>query len=110
MKTYQAILTTSIIAGEDIPKGRFVGFDGRLCGANAKALGVSEVDVNQGQPCPVIVYGIAIVETGGAVSVGDAVTSDNNGRAVVAGVDPVINGYALDSATQAGQFIRVKLV
>jgi len=142
MKTYQPILTTSITAGADIPKGRFIGFDGGLCGANAKALGVSEVDTKQGQQLPVIVYGIAIVETGGAVSAGAAVTSDSSGRAVAAsnvsvtvtvpaGETPVtstaaqpdlqesisggvlpqaINGYALDSATQAGQFIRVKLV
>lgn len=142
MKTQQIALTTSITAGADIPKSRFIGFDGGLCAANTKALGVSEVDTKQGQQLPVIVYGIAMVETGGAVSAGSAVTSDSSGRAVAAsnvtvtvtvpagetsvtsnaaqpdlqesisgGVLPqAINGYALDSATAAGKFIRVRLV
>jgi len=109
MKTYNPVLTLSVTAASDIPKARFVGFNGGLCAANTKALGVSEADTKQGQQMPVIVYGIALIESGGAVNVGDAVTSDANGKAVPAGTNPV-NGYALDAASGAGEIIRVKLV
>jgi hypothetical protein len=109
MKAYNPVLTISVTAASNIPKARFIGFGGGLCAANTKALGVSEADTNQGQQLPVIVYGIALVESGGAISVGDAVTSDANGKAVAAGINPV-NGYALDAASGEGEFIRVKLV
>jgi hypothetical protein len=109
MKTYNPVLTVSVTAASDIPKARFIGFNGDLCAQNTKALGVSEVDTKLGQQMPVIVYGIALVESGGAVNVGAAVTSDANGKAVPAGTNPV-NGYALDGSTGAGEIIRVKLV
>jgi hypothetical protein len=109
MKTYFPVLTVSFAVASDIPKARFIGFNGALCAQNAKALGVSEVDTKQGQQMPVIVYGIALVESGGAVNVGDAVTSDANGKAVPAETNPV-NGYALDAASGAGEIIRIKLV
>ena len=138
MKAYKSALTDSITAQVDLPKGRFIGFDGNLCAQDAKALGVSEADTKAGQQCPVVVYGIAVVETGGAVNAGDAIASDSQGRAVAAtafnvtidagatavtstaangdittesgGVLPqAVNGYALDSASGAGEFIRVVL-
>jgi len=84
MKTYNPVLAVSITAASDIQKARFTGFDGNLCSANAKAMGVSEASTKQGQQLPVIVYGIAIVETGGAISQGAAVASDSVGRAVAA--------------------------
>jgi hypothetical protein len=137
MKTYKTALTDSITAAVDLVKHRFIGFDGNYCGADAKALGVSETDTKAGQQCPVIVYGIALVEAGGAISKGQAVKSDANGKAVAAtnfsvsvpagattvtsdaaqpdlveagGVLPeAVNGYALDDAAGAGEIIRVVL-
>ena len=46
MLTEQPILITSIKALADITKNLFVGFDGNLCSANAKALGVSNADTD----------------------------------------------------------------
>lgn len=83
-KAYKPGVVESILAAADLEANRFIGFDGNLCGANAKALGVSETSTKQGQYCPVIVTGIALVESGGAVSAGAAVASDAAGRAVAA--------------------------
>ena len=135
MKTYKPILIDSIIAAVDLVKQRFVGFDGNLCAADAKALGVSDADTKLGQQCPVATHGILLVETGGAVNVGDDVASDATGRAVAAtpfsvtvpaGATPVtsdaaqpdlveaggvlpqaINGTALDAAAGPGEIIRI---
>ena len=41
MKTEQPLLITSVKAAANISKNLFIGFDGNLCAANAKALGVS---------------------------------------------------------------------
>lgn len=109
MKTYKSVLTESILAATNIPKYRFVSFTGGLCGADAKALGVSETDTNQGQYCPVIVYGIALVEAAGAISAGAKVYSNASGKATATGTNNP-NGYALDAATADGDIIRVVLM
>lgn len=48
MKTQQVILTTSVIAAADLTRRRFVGFNGNVCAAGAKALGVVEADTENG--------------------------------------------------------------
>lgn len=137
-KTYKPILTDSITAAADIVKYRFVGFDGNLCAANAKAYGASEVDTKAGGQLSVTVAGIALVEAAGVIAAGGAVASNATGQAVAAtafsvsvpagatavtstgaqpdlveagGVLPqAINGYAIDAAAAPGDIIRVRLV
>ncbi len=109
MKTYKSVLTESITAGADVVKNRFSGFDGNYASAGTKALGVFELDTDSGQQAPVIVYGIAIVETAGAISVGGAVEVGTDGKALAHNTGE-INGYALDAATASGDLIRIKLV
>lgn len=106
--THQPLQVIGITALADISAKRFVGFDGDLCALNTKALGVSELERATGRQASVITYGIALVEAGGAVAVGGAVTSDANGKAVDADVNPV-NGYALDAAAADGDTIRIKV-
>lgn len=138
--TYHDLFSFSIKAAAAITKRRFVGYDGNLCGAGAKAFGVALFDQNINEQVTCIVEGIAVVESGGALTKGDPVESDATGRAVAAtamdgvvdagavavtssaangniltlsGSKPpkAINGYVfLDSATAAGEFVRVKLV
>lgn len=138
MKTYQPILTTSIETAAGLAKHLFVGFDGALCAANAKALGVCEADAGAGKMAPVNAAGIALVLSGGAISAGAPVASNAAGKAVAASnlavtipvddtavtsdaaqptlavsgsVTPqAINGYALDAADGADELIRIKLV
>jgi Uncharacterized conserved protein (DUF2190) len=75
-------------------------------------LGVSEqVGGVAGQPVDVIHLGVAVVEAGGAVARSSLVTADATGRAVVsapaAGVNAFVGGVALETATAAGDLIRV---
>lgn len=124
-KTYKPLLIDSVKATADLPKQRFVSFGGAVCTAGEKALGISDVETDNGQFAPVGVLGIFLIETGGAITQGDAVTSDADGKAVTATGDTIesttedetttysiqkgdaINGYALDTASSSGEIIRV---
>lgn len=138
MKTAVILGTSSILAAADLTQRRFIGFDGNHCGANAKARGVSEADTKTGQMCPINIAGEVLVESGGAFNAGDPIASDANGKAVAATAFSVsvpagavavtsdaaqpnlveaggylpqaVNGYAIDAAAGAGEFVRVRLV
>ena len=138
MKTEQPILITTILAAANLDKNLFIGFDGNLCSANAKALGVSNANTNSGNQCPVVSKGIALVLSGAAVSVGNAVVANSSSKAIpattfsatvpgsgttvtsssaqpamiLAGsvLPQAVNGYALDVASGADELIRVLLV
>ncbi len=104
-RTYKPGITESVKAQADLLKQRFVGFDGNYCGAGAKALGICDVEITQGQFAPVVLNGILLVETGGAVTSGAKVASDADGKAVAVTASEEINGFAIDSA--AGAVIRI---
>ena len=124
-KTYKPLLIDSILATANLPKQRFISFTGGVCTAGEKALGVSDVETDIGQYAPVGVVGILLVEAGGEITQGSAVTSDANGKAVTATDDTIesttedevttysiqkgtaVNGYALDAATASGDIIRI---
>ena len=110
-ETYAPGVIYSIRAAGDLPKARFVGFDGNLCAASAKALGVTQYDFAAGEMAGVIVTGIALVEAGGAISLGAPVAAGTDGKAVALtdSATQKRNGWALDAATAAGQVIRVLL-
>jgi hypothetical protein len=136
-KLSNPIGAVSILAAASLSRQIFVGFDGNVCAANAKALGVTEIDTASGEMAGVIFNGIALVKAGAAVAAGAAVTSDSAGRAVTAAAltfsipsgstnvtstsaQPAltksgsvlaqsINGYALDAASAADEIIRVLL-
>ena len=114
IKTYKPVLTESIAVSAATVKNRFIGFNGALCAAGEKALGVSLIDVDANEVLPVMVEGIALVEASAAISVGAAVaaagTSTAAGKAVTVANTAICNGYAMDAATAAGDIIRVKLV
>ena len=109
MKTEQPVLITTITAQSAITKNLFIGFDGNLCAAAAKSLGVSNADTDSGEELPVMSLGIALVYSGAAVTAGDAVESDASSKAVTLSAGEK-NGEALDSATGADELIRVKLL
>lgn len=62
MLTEQPVLITSIKAGENIPKNRFVDFNGILTGEGNKPLGISNAETNSGEMVPVVAQGIAVIE------------------------------------------------
>ena len=111
MKTEQPILITSILAGVDLSasKNLFIGFDGRICGSGAKALGVLNADTNVNEQAPVTCAGIALVFSGAAISLGAKVQSNADGKAITFALGE-FNGFALDASVGADELIRVLLV
>lgn len=107
MKTAIIALTISLLASSDIPKLRFVDYNGAKCPAKARAIGVSEDSAATGEVFPVNTLGVLIVESGGAIALGAAVESDAEGRAVAV-TTGVVNGWAMDAATAAGEVIRIR--
>ncbi len=105
-KTYAPLLIQSIKAAADLEQHRFIGFDGSYCAAGAKAYGVADVATEIGQLAPVALFGNLLVIAGGTISAGDAVASDENGKAVKADGDAIINGYALENGV-SGDEIRI---
>lgn len=79
--------------------------------AGVKVLGVAASDAVIGEPYGVTVTGTAIIEAGAAVSVGDDIITDNQGRAIpatgTAGERPF--GDALTGATAAGKLFEILL-
>lgn len=106
MKTHQPILIISITAAADLAQRRFVGFDGDVCAAEAKALGVTEYAADAGNQATVNGNGIVLIEAAGAIAVGAQVESDANGKAVTLSAG-ASNGYALDAAAADGDVIRI---
>ena len=111
MLTEQPILITSIICKEPggIIKNRFINFQGAFGSEGTKSLGVVNADTNLGEMTPVTVKGIAIVQTGFAIAVGQAIQSFDDGTAAPLDSGP-IEGYAMDASSGAYQFIRILLV
>lgn len=107
MKTALIALTISLVASSDIPKLRFVDYSGAKCPAKARAIGVAEESAAIGEVFAVNTLGVLIVESGGAIAAGAGVESDADGRGVSA-TTGVVNGWALDAATAAGEFIRIR--
>lgn len=68
-----------------------------------KLIGVStDIDAANGERCDAILAGPADVEYGGAVAVGDLLTSDANGKGVVAAPAAGVNNRTIGIALVAG--------
>lgn len=108
-----ALLTLTVTATGAVSARRFVGFDGaQVDTAGALALGVARFDAIADDDLSLDVIGTTVVESGGAIDVGDALASDAQGRAIEKPAEgtPVVLAYALDTASAAGEFIEVLLV
>ena len=104
MPNYLPLGITTITAAADVARHRLVGADGNYCGAGAQPLGCTEEKALNGDALPVIIGGIVIVETGGAITLGAgdmvAVKSDAQGRVVLAtalSVSVPVGGTAVTS-------------
>lgn len=110
MKTEQPVLITSLTAQADLSssKNLLISFDAQVCTSGQLALGVINANTNINEQVPVVVSGIALVKCGAAVSNGDALQSDANGKAITKSTGELI-GYSLDDSTGADVLIRVLL-
>ena len=108
----------SLKATTAITRRRFIDAAGNHCAAAERAVGVSQSDVAADVMADVMVTGVAVVESGGAVTQGAYVQADADGKAVAmtavaadaAAINKSASGVALEAATATGQFIRVKLL
>ena len=105
---YQPIQSLTIQAGGTIAKHRLIGFDGNYPSANAKGLGVTELDGVSGDLMNAISLGTCVIETSGTIAVGSKVGADTSGKAKVYATGDVI-GVALTGVTGAG-YIVMKLI
>jgi len=118
METEHLGVITSIKneSGMAIEQGYFVSVAGGVFNSEEEtniSLGVCLADTNDSEMMPVAVTGIALVKTGGAITIGNHVYCD--GLALQLNyTDPKTTqevekrvGVALDTATASGEFIRV---
>jgi len=83
MLTFNHLLVRTMVAGELVPEKRFFKADGTLCGAGEQAAGISvSAAAASGNSFGGCLLGLAVVETGASVSVGDYVESDASGKAI----------------------------
>jgi len=104
------VLPLTIAATGTITAHRFATAAGAQAGADANAIGVARSSAVAGDRLPVDSIGTAVVETGGAISVGATVKSDASGRAITWAASGARLGIALEASTAAGQFIEVRLI
>ena len=110
MKTEQPVLITTITAAGTITKNRFVYYNNIQGALNTFLLGVAVDDAVAGEEVGVIVSGIALVEVNEALTRGQKVVSDDNGKAFNTAADlSYYRGFALDDSSADGDFIRVLL-
>ena len=85
-----------------------------LAGAGENALGLliatTPEKVAAGEDVTVQIKDIGLWKTGGAVAAGAELTPDANGAAVTAAAGKYVTAIALESATAAGQVIKVQIV
>lgn len=104
--THQPLQTTSIAATADLVARRFVTHAGAYAADDALAVGVTDLDCNNGAMATVHIYGIIAVEASAAIAAGAKVSSAANGQAKTA-VSGEVLGIALSSASGSGDIIKV---
>ncbi|MGX8941940.1 DUF2190 family protein [Symbiopectobacterium sp. Eva_TO] len=113
MVTQQVVLTTTVVAVEDLTVHRLVGITAKPFKGTGTELGVAEVSGKKGDSVPIHVLGIMAVEAGAAISAGQLLKADSEGRVVSesaltgGGLPASTVGVALDAATAAGEIIRM---
>lgn len=91
-----------VTASGAVTANRLVGFNGAQASvAGQKVLGVAAARAADGETFTVHVGHTAMVEAGGVITVGASLTTDNQGRAVVAAALAVASGATAVTAAAA---------
>lgn len=112
-KQYAGTVPLTIVAAEAITKNRFVTYDGKHT-VDISCAGVALFDAGSGETISVQAFGRVPVEAAGAISPGDFVSSDANGKATSLTLSAVgdvakICGKAVEEAVNDGDLILVDL-
>lgn len=105
--------TITLIPSGVINPNRFVDLSGAQAAAGEAARGITHEGAIAGEKAvPVIVLGTAVIEAGAAFDAGVNLSSDAQGRAVLAAnaSDYAINAISVEEATAAGDFVEVIVV
>jgi hypothetical protein len=105
-----SVLSLPVLAAGLLTASRFVKPNGTAAGADDNALGVATTDAAVGDLVAVKALGTAVVEAGAAISAGDTVKADAQGRAIPWETAGARLGIALEAAAAAGQLIEVFLI
>ncbi|WP_306603921.1 DUF2190 family protein [Azonexus sp.] len=89
---------------------RFITPAGAQAGAGANTLGVTRSAGSIGEKVPVDVIGTAVVEAGAAITQGDTLKVDANGKAITWAVSGAKVAIALQAAGADGALIEVLLL
>lgn len=106
MLTHNPTLVISMTASADLTRNRLIGADGHTCAAGALSPGACEYTVSAGEQAAINAKGLIIVEAATAISAGDEIESDADGKAIPHASGKV-NGQALDPAQKNGDLIRI---
>ena len=116
MATKNALHTISVEAGQDLSANQYyfvaMASDGQVdpAGDGALALGVLQDDpAAAGRAASVAIGGQTKVVAGGAITAGDQVASDANGKAVTAATGDNVLGIATQTANADGDIISIVL-
>ena len=104
-----AVFTHSLQTTQTVGEHRFVTSAGAPAGSGGHALGVASMDAASGEWLGIVVLGSAQIEAAGALSVGEAVESDTEGRAITH-TNGVKLGRTLQAATAVGDLIEILLI
>ncbi|MBF0341926.1 MAG: DUF2190 family protein [Magnetococcales bacterium] len=131
-----SVLTLTVVASGTIAAGHAVGFNGAtVTTQGGKPMGIAMTAAATGNALAVVTHGTAVVETGAAITLGQALIADTQGRlipatsalhiaagatavtssaangAILTGGDApeFVIGDALQPAAGAGEFIEILL-
>jgi len=96
-------------ADGDLESVRFVGWDGAVCPASSRAMGVNAQDVDDSETALARVAGESLMEAGGVIAAGGLVEVGSAGKGVAAQNGHVV-AQALEAASADGDIIRVVLL
>jgi hypothetical protein len=80
-----SILTLTALANGAVTANRAIGFNGaQATSQGQKVMGASVTDADSGNSFPVTTLGTAIMESGAAITIGDSLITDSQGRVIPA--------------------------
>jgi len=109
MKTAPDGNTVNILATGDITAKYAVGYDGDTAGADEAILGFALANTDSGEMIPVRGSGFGIGVAGEAITAGDALTTDADGKLVDLGTASNLVGWSVTDVAAEDDDVLVKI-
>lgn len=105
-----ALLSLPVVLSSTCAAQRFVTSTGTQAVLGSNTLGIARCGADANTLVPVDVLGTAVVEAGAAITQGDTLKADADGRAITWATSGAKVAIALQAASVAGQPIEVLLL